>query len=298
MYLPSASPILPGDRVNAARKLACSSARRDDAAQTSIAGRIALWRTIQSPADLAQSFGVQTGANASMMQGDTLVSRATTLTGSIDSAPSTNAAEDPTPKCFSMNGQPGQVGGCSWTLPPQPKAPPSPVPTMPAQAPIVIQTPMGPASVSPGRQPKYSNLCWALRQGLVRQDQFNLDEFGKLYRHCAELGYTGGCPAPADVVKWMVQQTEAGTLPHISVSDAELAGIPHAPEWSGKSCAEINVMAGLTGYSAPWSDALVSDFQSVSSGPDTGVGQWIQDHPWLSLAIAVGGAVAISRRRK
>jgi hypothetical protein len=51
---------------------------------------------------------------------------------------------------------------------------------------------------------------------------------------------------------------------------------------------------GLTGYAPPWSDAGV--VPEIS--PDTGVAQWIADHPWLSLALAVGGAVALSRRQR
>jgi hypothetical protein len=53
---------------------------------------------------------------------------------------------------------------------------------------------------------------------------------------------------------------------------------------------------GLTGYAPPWSDAGLVDNSGSQYGSDMGVAQWISDHPWLALALAVGGAVALSRR--
>jgi hypothetical protein len=329
MYLDSASPILPGDRERAARHLACEAARRNDAATQSVKGRVALFRTITSPADLAVMFGPQLGANALMMQNDTAVSRQDSIMGtgagasdpagtastgnparaatgayfypgtaSQQSAASVQQIIDAAPKSYSLNGQPSQVNGCKWAPAPQVPAPPSPTPTMPLRAPVVIQTPIGPASMPPGTQPRYSNLCWALRNGLVAQDQFDPSEYGKLYRKCAELGYAGGCPSPRDVNVWFNAQRQAGTLPHISVSDADLASIPHAPNLETLSCAQAMIAGGLTGYAPPWSDALVTDSQQQMDNPDTGVAGWIASHPWLSLAIAVGGAVALSRRNR
>lgn len=299
MYLPSASPILPGDRERMARALACSEARRNDAAQASVNGRVALWQTITSPSDLAQMFGAQLGANAAMMQADTAVSRATALAGSADVAPALpSVPEVQAPRSYSLNGQPSQVDGCKWAPAPQVYLPPSPAPTMPLSAPVVVQTPIGPASLNPGVQPRYSNLCWAIRNGLVTQDQFDLATFMKLSVKCYELGYQGTCPPPPDVTTWLIQQRNAGTLPHISVSDAELAAIPHAPDLQTLSCQEAMIAGGLTGYAPPWSDALVTDSQAQMDNPDMGVGQWITDHPWLSLALGVGAAVVLSRRGK
>jgi hypothetical protein len=97
---------------------------------------------------------------------------------------------------------------------------------------------------------------------------------------------------------WFIQQRNAGTLPHISISDAELASIPHAPNLETMSCAQAMIAGGLTGYAPPWSDALVTDSTAQMDNADTGVAGWIASHPWLSLAIAVGGAVALSRRGK
>jgi|SRR5271157_2253338 len=304
MYLSSASPILPGDRENAARQLACADARRNDAAVQSVMGRLGLWQTITSPADLAAMFGAQTGANALMMQNDTAVSRAASLLGSGPDTSTGGAVPTPqqviasAPKSYSLNGQPSQVNGCTWAPAPQVPLPPSPTPTMPALAPVVVQTPLGPASMPPGTQPRYSNLCWAIRNGLVTQDQFDLADFMKLSVKCYELGYQGTCPPPADVTAWLIQQRKAGTLPHIAVSDAELSSMPHAPDLTAMSCPQAMIAGGLTGYAPPWSDALVTDMQSGGSGADTGVGQWISDHPWIALALAVGGAVVLSRRGK
>jgi hypothetical protein len=150
--------------------------------------------------------------------------------------------------------------------------------------------------MNPGRVPKYSNLCWALHNGLITQDQFDLTTYGKLYRTCADKGYTQGCAPPTDVATWIMQQRAAGTLPHLTISDAELAAIPHAPDMTNMGCAQAAIAGGLTGYAPPWSDALVTDSTAQMDNPDTGVGGWISDHPWLSLAIAVGGAVMLSRR--
>ena len=312
MYLPSASPILPGDKERAARHLACEAARRNDAAAQSVRGRVALFQTITSPADLAQMFGAQLGANALMMQNETAVSRQDSImgtgagTGSDPASVAAQQAASPTiqqviasaPRSYSLNGQPSQVDGCTWAPAPQVPLPPSPTPTMPLRAPVVVQTPIGPASMPAGTQPRYSNLCWAIRNGLVTQDQFDLADFMKLSVKCYELGYQGTCSPPPDVTTWFIQQRNAGTLPHISVSSADLAAIPHAPDLQGLSCQQAMIAGGLTGYAPPWSDALVTDSQAQMDNPDAGVGGWITAHPWLSLALAVGGAVVLSRRGK
>jgi hypothetical protein len=320
MYLPSASPILPGDRERAARNQACSAARRNDAAAQSVRGRVALFQTITSPGDLAQMFGAQLGANALMMQNETAVARQDSIMGTGAGSPSdpasvaaqkaaggyaySGSAVQPTvqqviasaPKSYSLNGQPSQVDGCKWTPAPQVPLPPSPTPTMPQLAPVVVQTSIGPASMNPGRAPKYSNLCWALHNGLITQDQFDLETYGKLYRRCVELRYTQGCSPPTDVATWIMQHRAAGTLPHLSITDAELAAIPHAPNMTNMGCDQALIAGGLTGYAPPWSDALVIGSRAQMDNPDTGVAGWITSHPWLSLAIAVGGAVALSRR--
>jgi hypothetical protein len=307
MYLPSASSSLPGDRERAACKMALSSQRRNAAAQVSVDGRVSLFRTMASPTDLAEAFGPQFGANAKMMQDDSLASRATIMTGSLDAGSPVVTATSPTPqqvidaapRSFSLNGEPSQVNGCTWAPAPQVKAPPSPSPLMPTLSPIPTQTPFGQVNLSPGTAPKYSNLCWALRNGMVTQEQFDLTEYIALYRRCSEQGYAGGCAPPSDVATWQARQRAAGTLPHISVGPSELAAIPHV-DLGGKTCADSFLMGGmsggLTGYAPSWSDALVEEIRSKTSAPDTGVGQWVSDHPWLTLAIAVGGAVALSRR--
>src|ERR1019366_1560434 len=160
MYLSSASPILPGDRERAARKLACAAARRNDAAVQSVDGRLELWQTITSPADLAQMFGAQLGANALMMQSETAVARQDALLGtgtdiSLNPSAVVQQAATPTvqqviasaPKSYSLNGQPSQVDGCTWAPAPQVPLAPQPFPTMPLQAPTVVQTPIGPATL-------------------------------------------------------------------------------------------------------------------------------------------------------
>jgi hypothetical protein len=56
--------------------------------------------------------------------------------------------------------------------------------------------------------------------------------------------------------------------------------------------------SGLTGYAPPWSDAWVMQTVDMPGVSDTGVVDWVMDHPWLSLFVVVGGVVVISRRSK
>jgi hypothetical protein len=313
MYLSSASPILPGDRERMARKQTCSQARRNDAAVASVTGRLALLQTITSPADLAQMFGPQLGANALMMQNDTVVSRQDALLGIPDtSTPATLAAQqaatptvqqviDSAPKSYSLNGQPSQVNGCIWAPAPQVPLPPQPLPTMPLQAPTVVQTPIGPATLqgSPGA-PHWTNLCWAFKNGAIDPSQFDPAEYAALQYRCEQLGYYGGFPPPPNTLAYLTAGRRDGTLPHIQVSPELLDSIAPAPPFSQHvmTAAESYAAAGLTGYAPPWSDALVTDSEQQMDNPDAGVGGWIAAHPWMSLALAVGGAVMLSRRKR
>jgi hypothetical protein len=316
MYLPSASSILPGDRERAAQKQACAQARRNDAAVQSVLGRLELWQTITSPADLAQMFGAQLGANALMMQNDTATARQDALLGpgiaqsastpasvaaQLDSIPTVQQVIASAPKSYSLNGQPSQVNGCTWAPAPQVPLPPAPRPTMPLQAPTVIQTPIGPATVpgSPGT-PHWTNLCWAFKNGAIDPSQFDPTEYAALQYRCMQLGYVGGFPPPPNTQAYLTAGRRDGTLPHIQVTPELLDAIQPAPPFGATpmTAAQSYAAAGLTGYAPSWSDALVTDSQSQMDNPDAGVGAWITSHPWLSLAIAVGGAVVLSRRSR
>ena len=310
MYLSSASPILPGDREHAAREEACSTARRDAAALQSVNGRIGLWQTASTPAELAQVFGAQLGANAAMMLDATAETRESSMLGTGDTSaapgsgapvPSVQQVIASAPKSYSLNGQPGQVNGCDWVPPPPQRLQPSPLPTMPLQAPTVVQTPIGPATLpgSPGA-PHWTNLCWAFKNGAVDASQFDPKEYAALQFRCMQLGYVGGFPPPPNTLAYLTAGRQAGNLPHIQVSQELLDAIQPAPPFGATPMTreQSYAAAGLTGYAPPWSDALVTDSTRQMDNPDMGVGQWITDHPWLSLAIAVGGAVMLSRRGK
>lgn len=271
----------------------------------SVDGRIQLYRTLMSPADLAETFGPGLGTDAKLLQDDSLAARQTILFGTADTGqgggPTVKQVMDAAPQVFSLNGQPSQVNGCKWSLPPSQKLGPPPVPTMPLSSPVVIKTPIGPATVPAPvglNAPIWTNLCWALRNGAVDMSQFDRSEFDALQYRCMQLGYTGACVPPPNTQAYLEQNRRAGTLPHIQVTPDLLNGIPQAPDMTNVPCQESYRMAGLTGYAPSWSDALVQTNSDGNVAKDAGVGQWITDHPWLSLALAVGGAVALSRRQK
>ena len=155
------------------------------------------------------------------------------------------------PRVFALNVGQQEYDGCSRggaTYSPARVQPPQPV-TMPARAPE-------PVVIAPG-PPQWSNLCVAVRNGLVTQDQFLPDEFAAMFQKCAELGYAGGCPTPPNVLIWQLQQRAAGTLPRVSASAGLLASIPQAPDLSGKSCQQANSLPGMSGYRGMgiWGDA-------------------------------------------
>lgn len=157
------------------------------------------------------------------------------------------------PRVFALNVDQAEYAGCSRggaTYSPARVAPPQPI-TMPDRAPV-------PVVISPGgTPPKYNNLCFALRNGLVMQAQFSPDEYAALYQKCAELGYAGGCPTPPNVLIWQLQQQAAGTLPHLEATPGVLAVIPHAPDLQALSCQQANALPGMSGYRGMgiWGDA-------------------------------------------
>jgi hypothetical protein len=152
MYLASDTALLNCQRRNAVRDGLCSDARRDAANQQAVDGRLSLFETIMSPADLAATFGPGLGHDALILQQQTLPARASaildTMAGSVASAQSETPQQaiDSAPRCFPLNAILSQVNGCAWTLPPPQLVGTDPTPTMPPRAPVVVQTPIGPAS--------------------------------------------------------------------------------------------------------------------------------------------------------
>lgn len=159
------------------------------------------------------------------------------------------------PQVLPLNVTVQEYSGCSMrgSGPLQPIRVAPQVVTMPARAPEPVYVPQNAVA------PKYKNLCWALRNGMVTQDQFSPSEYMALYVACSQKGYAGGCPPPPLTALWLDQQRRAGTLPHITVRPSDLDAIPQAPNLQAKSCAEAKALEGLSGYrrglGAMWGDA-------------------------------------------
>lgn len=124
---------------------------------------------------------------------------------------------------------------------------------IPAPTPVVL-----PAVATP---PKWSNLCWALRNAMVDASQFDPTELNALQWRCTQQGYAGACYSSPEVALYLDQGRRAGTLPHISVSQSEIDSIPPAPPLTGVSCPDALKLAGMAGYrrrggmGAVWGDA-------------------------------------------
>jgi hypothetical protein len=148
------------------------------------------------------------------------------------------------PKVLPLNVTVQEYSGCSMrgSGPLQPIRVTPQVVTMPARAPEPVAVPQNASA------PQYKNLCWALRNGMVTQDQFDFSEYMALYVACSQKGYAGGCPPPPLTALWLDQQRRAGTLPHITVRPSDLDAIPQAPNLQAKSCAEAKALEGLAGY--------------------------------------------------
>lgn len=173
-----------------------------------------------------------------------------------------------------------EFSGCSFrTGAVLPRVIPKQSITLPPAAPV-------PISIS-SAAPKYSNLCWALRNGAVDQSQFDPAEFQALQYRCTQLGYAGACIPPPNVALWLDQQRRAGTLPHISVRQSDLDGIPQAPDLNAVTCPQSWSMGGMTGYrrgmGVVWGDA-----GGIPKG-----GGWQSSGPSAALALLFFGALGV-----
>lgn len=139
------------------------------------------------------------------------------------------------------------------------------------------------SKVSPApamRAPTWTNLCWALRNGMVDASQFEPAELVKLQSACSQLGYVGSCPTPPAVRAYM--DANRGSLPHIPVSDADLKMIPRASNVQGMSCAASYVLGGLAGV--PWGNA---GRQKCGSGPGmSDLAAMMKSSPVTALLVA------------
>ncbi len=140
------------------------------------------------------------------------------------------------------------VQGTPITLPPpaplttpQAVAVPATLPVVPPPStPAVVVLPPAP------KVPTWNNICWAMRFGLVDASQFDPAQFVKANRVCNDLGYTGACAPPYDVIMYLQQAKANGTLPHIDLSDDLIASLPPAPAVVGCDAASQRA-AGMSG---------------------------------------------------
>jgi hypothetical protein len=198
------------------------------------------------------------------------------------------------PKVLPLNVTVQEYSGCSTrgSGPLQPIRVVPQVVTMPARAPEPIAVPQNASA------PQYKNLCWALRNGMVTQDQFDPSEYMALYVACSQKGYAGGCPPPPLVALWLDQQRRAGTLPHITVRPSDLDAIPQAPNLQAKSCAEAKALEGLSGYrkglGAIWGDA--GSLPTTAAWPDGSARSTVNWRTLLLLGALAGGLYMAGRR--
>lgn len=204
------------------------------------------------------------------------------------------AAVQSAPTVLPLNVTPEVYGGCSrrGIVPAAVRSAPQVV-TMPARAPQAVSVPQSATA------PKYKNLCWALRNGMVTQDQFEPSEYMALYVACSQKGYTGGCPPDPLTALWQDQQRRAGTLPHITVRPSDLAAIPQAPDLSFVTCPQAKVLEGLSGYrrglGAMWGDA--GSLPTTAAWPDGSAAASTVNWRALLLLGALGAGLYMAGRR-
>lgn len=116
------------------------------------------------------------------------------------------------------------VPGVQAVTPINPPVAPPPSKVMPPpEVPPAVRA----AIASGGCAPVYTNLCWALRNGMVDASQFDPQELLALQYRCSQLGYTGNCPPPDCVGAFLA--VNRGNLPHIPVPASLLVSIGPAP---------------------------------------------------------------------
>jgi hypothetical protein len=206
------------------------------------------------------------------------------------------------PQMIPLNATAAEFNGCAFrgndilsAVPTKPQ-----VLTMPPRMPARVVIPEGMPSA-----PKYSNLCWALRNGAVDTSQFDPAELQALQLACMQKGYAGACIPPPMVALWLDQQRRAGTLPHISVGAGELAMIPQAPPLSGVDCPQSWKLAGMAGYmpssSFPrWrARGMGATWGSASSVPCSQLGSplsAVSTTAWGLLALGAGLLYALGHK--
>jgi hypothetical protein len=227
----------------------------------------------------------------------------------VASSPAVAVAAVPSyaaPEMLPLNATPAEFNGCAargndilQAVPTRPQ-----VLTMPPRMPARVAVPS--AAVAP----KYSNLCWALRNAAVDVSQFDPAELEKLQLACMQKGYAGACFPPPLVALWLDQQRRAGTLPHITVDAGTLAMIPPAPPLTGVDCSDSWKLAGMAGYmptsrfpkfryrrgmGATWGSAASVSCDGAPGASSSGVSA-VTPMAWGLLAIGAGLLYALGHR--
>ena len=291
MYLPSDAPIPIPDPTS---RLAASNRRLAQTQCQVNRGRRIVYQTVPSDASFNEVSPVLAG-NASQLLGQSDVSRASVIGSGTPPVSSliTGGSEQLAPIVVPMNPD-SQTGSCVRTIAaPTPVSAPAPtIPVMPKPA---------PALPVPTTAPRYTNLCWALRNGVVDASQFARDDLAKLQYACSQKGYVGACPPPPAVFNYLT--ANRGRLPMIPVTQAVIDAIPNAPPLQGVKCPESYQLGGLTGIAAPWGDAGLYETPPGASPSGTagnsGFVGWVKAHPWLSLGALAGLAfLATDEKRR
>jgi len=109
------------------------------------------------------------------------------------------------------------------------------------------------------------------------------------------LNRGGGCKTPSYTLVPLGPDPTPG-MPHRAPAIVQTANGPMYYRGADSTIeGDYPTRAGLSGYAPAWGDAgLLPD----GGLPSPGVGSWLMDHPWLSLALAGAGAWALSKRGK
>jgi hypothetical protein len=250
---------------------------------------------------------------AQVAQAQSNMSNATIASGTTDGTPNATSSGDtssntPAPVVLPLNSVAlGTVGGSMMpaesSCHPGRRAPiPQPRMMMPQPAPVVI-APQPAAPALPATQssypstpaqimstPQWTNLCWAMRNGAVLSSQFTAADYLNLDWACSQKGYTGACPPPPNVQKYLAQ----GNLPMIPVSQSVIDGIPQAPDLTGVACPQSYMMAGLSGIAPQWG----SYSRSQDSGGSIDWLATICSHPVAAILISAGIGWALTQMTK
>lgn len=151
---------------------------------------------------------------------------------------------------------------------------------IPVAPPAVPAAPVPAAAATPAaaKIPTPANLCWGLRNQVIRPSQFSPDVFARLQFACTQKGYVGTCPAPPAYNSYL-----AGSLPSLNPSQADIDAIPSV-DLGGVPCPESYRQGGLSGLPS-WGDA---------GGAVAAVTGWFDRNRGIAIAFGLFGAAFLA----